>query len=314
MASPRGGGAQETEPDEEIGPATLPEAAQRRLSLKSFTSGLSVNEFAACLHMGIRPVGLVQGFCAMRWVWRSAFAATGTSRYGIIGYRTRTITSYSCPHYWRVQQSAEHRSYGANEEVVTMEAAWEAGFGTALERMLAEAKELGAHGVIGVVDASHSLIDGGVREFHLIGTAVVVEGEEASGAVWSTFLAGQKLAKLLEAGLAPVSVVGAVGAVAILPVCVTELREGGRYDATGIVNPTGEIAQLSDAHMAVRRVARDRIRHQLGYDSLHGATLQTEDSRLGVYNAMFSTLKGTRVRRYADVEPLPTPVPTVRLT
>jgi hypothetical protein len=306
--------AQDIEPDEQVGDATLPEAAGRRLAYESFTSGLSVNEFAACLHMGMRPVGLVQGFCAMRWVWRNVWGAGYASRYSVVGYRTRTITSYDCPHYWQTRREADHRSWGANEEVITMEAAWEAGFGTALERMIAEARQLGAHGVVGVVDASHPLIDAGIREFHLTGTAVVVEGEEPSGDVWSTFLAGQRLAKLLEAGLAPVSVMGAVGAVAILPICVTELRERGRYDPTGIVNPEGEIAQISDAHMAVRRVARDRIRHQIGHDSLHGADLRTEESYLGSYKALFSTLRGTRVRRYADVDPLPPPVPTVRLT
>lgn len=298
-----------------VGPATLPEAAERRLQLRSFTSGLSTNEFAACLHLGLRPVGLVQGFCAMRWVWRTyGGGITMTGAFTLSGYRTRALTTYQCPHYWSTAfTSADHPRWGANEEVLTMEAAWDSGFGTALERMLAEAHELGAHGVIGVVDSSHSLVDTAIREFHLVGTAVVVDGQPPSEHVWSTFLAGQRLAKLLEAGFLPVSVAGAVGVVSVLPVCVTELREGGRYDPAGVVNPEGEIAQLSDAHMGVRRVARDRIRGHLGGDTLHGADLQVESTYLGPYKTLFSTLRGTRVRHFRAVDPLPPPIPTVTL-
>ncbi len=47
-------------------PSDLPEAAQRRFSQGSFSSGLSVSDFGACLDMGLEPVGLVQGFCAMQ--------------------------------------------------------------------------------------------------------------------------------------------------------------------------------------------------------------------------------------------------------
>jgi hypothetical protein len=297
-----------------IGPATLPEAAERRLGLRSFTSGLSVNDFAACLHMGLRPIALVQGFCAMRWVWRNY--GGGYNRYGVFalsGYRTSTVTTYHCPHYGSLMTSSDHRTWGANEEVVTMESSWESGWGTALTRMLAEARELGAHGVIGVLDTSHNLIDAGIREFHLTGTAVVVDGQEPSGEVWSTFLAGQRLAKLLEAGFLPVSVVGAAGAVAILPYCVTEIRERGGYDPSGVVAPEGEVAQVSDAHMAVRRVARDRIRRHLGNDTLHGADLRTDRDWVSGYKTLVSVLRGTRVRHFRAVAPLASPVPTVRL-
>ena len=46
-------------------PSDLPEAARRRLAEGSFSSGLSVADFAACLSMGLEPLGLVQGFCAV---------------------------------------------------------------------------------------------------------------------------------------------------------------------------------------------------------------------------------------------------------
>src|ERR1700677_4666287 len=47
----------------------LPEAAVRRLEATSFSSGLSVPDFAACLDLGLQPVALVQGFCVMQWGW-----------------------------------------------------------------------------------------------------------------------------------------------------------------------------------------------------------------------------------------------------
>ncbi len=45
----------------------IPPAAADRLGKKAFTSGLSAADFAACLRMGLRPVGLVQGYYVMRW-------------------------------------------------------------------------------------------------------------------------------------------------------------------------------------------------------------------------------------------------------
>ena len=30
-------------------------------------SGLTVPDFAACLQMGLQPVGFVQGYCVMQW-------------------------------------------------------------------------------------------------------------------------------------------------------------------------------------------------------------------------------------------------------
>ena len=58
-------------------PSDLPEAAERRLSDGAFSSGLSVSDFAACLELGLEPLGLAQGFCAMQ---QGAYAMGGLSR------------------------------------------------------------------------------------------------------------------------------------------------------------------------------------------------------------------------------------------
>ena len=79
--------------------------------------------------------------------------------------------------------------------------------------MLEEAGTLGAHGVIGVVDRVSNVADTGTTEFHFLGTAVTVEGgpPPAGGVPWSTYLAGQRLTKSIEAGFMPVAVVAVPG-------------------------------------------------------------------------------------------------------
>jgi uncharacterized protein YbjQ (UPF0145 family) len=287
----------------------LPEAAGRRLQSKAFSSGLSVQEFAACQHMGMRPVGLVQGFCVMGWRWYYGQRAGGYGGYYGSG---NTLSTYNCPH--PIIHDAEHRSMGWNSECTDMQDAWGAGYNAAYQRLIEEAKEVGAHGIIGITDATKSLIDSSVREFHLYGTAVVLDDAPAPEGIWSTYLAGQKLAKLFEAGLLPVSVIASLAAVSVQPVCVTEYLESGRQDPYGMINYGGEITQLSDAHTEARRLARDHLKARLGGDSLHGAEMDvTEQHGYGV-EVIAAELRGTRVRRFRDAEPLPAPMPTVRLT
>src|SRR5271163_4895001 len=93
----------------------LPEAAVRRLESDSFSSGLSVPDFAACLELGLQPVALVQGFCVMQWGWYgpgTAGAMRGMNPY-IGGQQTPGAYSetYRCPHGYI---SAEHRAWGQN--------------------------------------------------------------------------------------------------------------------------------------------------------------------------------------------------------
>src|SRR5271170_3303311 len=99
------------------GPAgDLPEAALRRLESSSFSSGLSVPDFAACLDLGLQPVALVQGFCVMQWGWYGPGSSTmrGMSPYvgGQLAPGSYSET-YRCPHGY---VSAEHRAWGQNIE------------------------------------------------------------------------------------------------------------------------------------------------------------------------------------------------------
>ncbi len=98
--------------------------------------------------------------------------------------------------------SGEHRTWGQNYQQNWIEDAWRSGFNSAYARMMEEAQALGAHGVVGVIDSENPLSDTGVVEFHLRGTAVrAIDAPPPSETPWSTFLAGQRLAKVLRGGI-----------------------------------------------------------------------------------------------------------------
>lgn len=329
------------------GPADLPPEAEGRLTSSAFSSGLSVNDFAACLHMGFRPVALVQGYCVMRWSWYGAGSpyqygpgyGGGLGRYGGSGrYRggypgtagggiggpfsggrgtyggggvSGALSTYQCPHYYA---GADHRFWGANVEQSWMTRTWHEGFNAAYHRMIEEAEEAGAHGIVGVVDTSSLLIDRSIREFHIYGTAVVVDGQPRPEQLWTTYLAGPQLGKLMEAGFAPVSVVASMASVRMWGVCVTEALMRGGYTTGYTVTPGSEITQLAEAQMQARRLARDQLKRGLGVDTLHGADLQVGVHEMGEGDVEVDcVLRGTRVHRVRQAQPLPPPQLTVRV-
>lgn len=292
----------------------LPEAANRRFASGAFTSGLTVPDFAACLQMGLEPVGYVQGFCVMQWGWYGVNSPyrRGLSPYG--GGQGGYMESWQCPHGF---VSAEHRSWGQNYQQSWVEEAWGQGFGSAYSRMLEEAEALGAHGVVGVVDTSDRLGDLGVLEFHVRGTAVKVDDAPGppGGQPWTTYLAGQRLAKLVEAGYMPVSVAASVSSVRVWAYCMTEYLLEGTNSSWGVAQAGAEITQVASAQMAARQIARERVRSQMAGDSLHGAEMAVSDRELGAGDQEIQcVLRGNRVRRFKDFDPMPVPHPTVKLS
>ena len=296
--------------------AELPEAAVRRFSSGAFSSGLTVPDFAACLQLGLEPVGLVQGFCVMQWGWYGAGSSfmRGSNPYSMGAQSEGAYSeSYRCPHGY---VSAEHRMWGQNLEQPWVEAAWSAGYGAAYARMLDEATALGAHGVIGVVDRVTPVADSQTSEFHFLGTAVTVEDgpPPAGGVPWTTYLAGQRLTKSIEAGFMPVAVVASMASVRVWAYCITEYQmEGGR--GWGNTNQTGEVEQVIRAHMAVRQLARKHVRQKLVGDALHGVQIDVEKRELAQGDEVIDcTIRGNRVRRFKDFDLVPSPRPTVRLS
>jgi hypothetical protein len=295
-------------------PSDLPEAAVRRFAEGAFTSNLTVPDFAACLQMGLEPVGYVQGYCVMQWQWYGMGSPYGSFGSPYRGSSQGYSESWQCPHGF---VSAEHRGWGQNYEQPWIEEAWREGFTSAYERMVEEATQAGAHGIVGLVDTSERLSDMGVLEFRVQGTAVrVVDGPPpAAGRPWTTYLAGQRLAKLVEAGYAPVSIAASVASVRVWAYCITEYLTEGSNTGWGNQVAGAEIEQVAKAQMAVRRLARERVRAQLDGDSLHGASMVATERELGQGDAEFQCiLRGNRVRRFKPFDPVPIPRPTVRLS
>lgn len=310
----------------------LPEAAARRLSGGAWSSGLSVTDFASCLDMGMRPLGFVQGYAVMQWSWymtTGGFAglgygggAFGSGAFGS-GWgasqrrRGQYVEQWQCPHGF---VGAEHRTYGMNYELTWLEQSWATGWGSAIERMVDEATSLGATGVVGVVDDMRPLVSANTVEFRASGTAVAVEGTPRARSPFTTYLSGQRLAKLFEAGFAPVSVVATLAAVQMLGYCITNYQLAGTaqvgwYGTGRGAGGVGAIDQVNRAQAAVRRLARERIRTQLGGDVLHGASLEMSEREVGEGDLSIQCrLKGSRVRPFKEFDPLPHPAPVVPLT
>ena len=304
-------------PGSAAGGGDLPEAALRRLESSSFSSGLTVPDFAACLQLGLEPVALVQGFCVMQWGWYGPGSSymRGMNPYSFGSQSAGSYSeTYRCPHGY---VSAEHRMWGQNLEQPWVEQAWAQGYGTAYSRMIEEATDHGAHGVIGVVDRVANVADTGTTEFHFLGTAVTVDGgpPPAGGVPWSTYLAGQRLTKSIEAGFMPVAVVASLASVRVWAYCMTEYYMEGQVGWGYAGGGPQLVDQVSKAHMATRQLARKHVREQLAGDELHGATIDVVLRELSQGDEVIDcTLRGNRVRRFKDFDPLPPPRPTVRLS
>ena len=291
---------------------TIPEVASRRLGQGPWSSGLSVADFAACVQHGIRPVALVQGFSVMRWTMYGADLAYARERQGRRDWDDTLLKKYRCPHR---NFGESHRKVGQNDAQPFVENLFTKGFGDAFASMIAEAERAGAHGVVGVVDRSLSLVSDQVREFHVYGTAVVVEDGPPADRLWSTYLTGQRLVLMLENGLAPVSVVATMASVRVRQTCTTTTLMSGGWDRQGLITPDQEIVQMSDAHMAVRRRARERAAAAVravapGGGLLHGLSADVVEREVGEADLELTCLvRGNAVRDTAGetaVRPLPT--------
>lgn len=302
--------------------ADLPEAAGRRLGAGAWSSGLSVADFASCLDMGLEPVGYVQGYAVMQWNW---YMATGGLASGLGGVGRfgggwaggpqragQYVEEWRCPHGFI---SAEHRVFGANYELTWLEDAWATGWGLAVHRMVEEATALGATGVVGVRDEMVQLTGASTAEFRASGTAVVVRDAPRPPEPFTTYLSGQRLGKLIEAGFSPVAVVATMSSVRMLGYCVTLYQLGGSALNAGWVSGVGPIEQVNHAQSAARALARERVRAQLGSDRLHGASLVHSEREIGEGDlSIHCTLKGNRVRRFKEFDPLQDPSPVVPLS
>ncbi len=123
------------------------------------------------------------------------FGGAAGSGYAGSGYAPSTVTSGSNSGGWS----------GFGPLVDALYRGWD----TALGRMLTEARELGADGVIGVDLRQHHMGEEN-EEFVALGTAVRSRGRIHLARPFSTGLAGQDVAKLMQRGWVPAAIVVAV--------------------------------------------------------------------------------------------------------
>jgi len=172
----------------EIAAGRLPLSAQWRISSQrqssTFTSGLSVDEFAALRSIGFTAVGQVMGSA----VYNVGWAYSGCGYYGYYGYGMAPVVPV--PATQQLLNQARHR---------------------AVNRMRQECAALGGDGVVGVRLSVMRFHEIGL-EFLAIGTAVRADGGKRPKKPFTSDLSGQDFAKLLRAGWVPVALVQGVGA------------------------------------------------------------------------------------------------------
>lgn len=142
----------------------------------AFTSDLSVSGFALCNNLGLRPIHQVMGSSIYQ-----------------IGYQGST---------WPMMMGGTILT-----ELDTLSQAWNEVRGNALGRLAQEARELGAHAVVGVQlrIGSHDWAEGSI-EYVVLGTAVHREGADPTAEPILTELSVNDYMKLVQAGMEPAGI------------------------------------------------------------------------------------------------------------
>lgn len=211
---------------------SIPLAAERRMQelaagSTSFTSGLSVADFALCREVGVRPVAQVMG---------SSVYQVGWQRYP-----------------WGSNWQAAGRGF----ELETVSEAWNRARALALGRMAEEAALAGCHAVVDVTFSGnrHEFL-GGEIEIVVNGTAVVLDGEPpaADGKPVLTDLSMSDYVLLRRAGYDPVGVVAATSVLYVIPGSATQRLTVGwqRFQ------PNQELTDYTEGLYAARESALSR--------------------------------------------------------
>lgn len=231
----------------EIAAGRLPLRAQWRIAEQhqrrdngdpgSFTSALSVQEFAAIRSVGFSPVGQVLGSAVYNVGWSYSGCGYGYGGmaggfgggYGSGGYGLSSAPVVDVPATRRLLGQARHR---------------------AVERMREECSGLGGDGVVGVRLTVKSFYGNGL-EFMAIGTAVRADGDTRPRRPFTSDLSGQDFAKLIRAGWVPVDLVQGVGAV-VRHDDIGQRMQQSSWINQELVGPTGLVT-------AARAAARDSL-------------------------------------------------------
>lgn len=247
-----------------------------QLKGKLFTSNLSVKEFLLVKQAGFDPFGLVLG---------SSIYHVGYDRSGWKDSAESTVLSQAM--------------YQAREFAMT--------------RMVEEAGELGADGIVAVhLDIGRFESEDQSAEFIAIGTAVKHrEGELQRSPHLRPFtsgLSGQDFWTLLSSGYRPVGLV--------MGSCVYHVGQGGLMEGLRQVDENYEMANYTQALYSARELAMERMQREaeeLQAEGVVGVQLQQQSHGWDADVIEFFAL-GTAVAPLGEERKLPEPSLTLSLT
>jgi len=259
-------------------PAELPKDAAHRLQELEgglFTSDLSVNEFLLIKEVGFHPLGFVMG---------SSIYHTGV----------------------------QTRKWGQSQELTKLSEAMYNARELAMNRMEAEADELGADGVVGVrLDVNYYEWGSDSAEFIAMGTAVKAENGQSyknkKGKPFTSDLSGQDFWTIMQTGHVPQGLV--------LGNCVYHIAHRGIMQTLGSVGQNVELPNFTQALYDARELAMTRMQdeaEQLGASGIVGVRLEEKSHQWGSHTIEFLAL-GTAVVKTSDQVNLPRPTPIISL-
>ncbi|MCW2883541.1 MAG: hypothetical protein JWL58_403 [Streptosporangiaceae bacterium] len=284
----------------------LPPGAQARMSQArrgTWTSGLSVDEFACLRAAGFEPVGQVMGSTVhnLGW-WFGSRIDCGYRAGGFFGGSSRTVTSGS-QGGWGGYATYTDTLYRARR--------------TAMGRMAAECAALGGDGVV-AVRLNIAPFQGAPNhlEFQAFGTAVRAAGDVRPGRVFLSHLTGQDFGKLISSGWVPVDL--ALG-----------ISIGVRHDdwqvsrSSGMFAGNQEVDGWTELMSATRNEARRHVTADAARAAAEGVVLSSIDLHVRERECSYSenrhdhvveaTFTGTSIVRFETTARPPRSLAIMRL-
>lgn len=247
--------------------AALRSPAPRRDPANGFTCDLSVDEFTLVHEAGYEPLGLV----------------TGSAIYHI-GFR------------WPL-------GWSASQEIPQLSAAMYQARNAAMNRLLLEAQQVGAEGIVGVrLTIDFENWGDGLAEFIAIGTAI---GRRGAGRradwPWTSDLSGQDFWSLTRAGYVPTGLV--MGA------CVWHVPYQRLGQWFGRMGQNVELENFTRAFYEARELAMERMQSEAARvqgEGVVGVQLQERSHAWGSHTIEFLAI-GTAIRSIAGHPGAPPP-------
>lgn len=244
--------------------------------------------------LGYEPLGVVVGLQLGRSQGGtdSQMFSPGLTQYGLGkdtsgGFRVpeEALSTYQCPEGNAAHRPGYNLAFGSSLYYAIRV------FDSAHRQLLVKARQLGAHGVIGI-QAEEEIIELGkggsdhALKWALTGTAVRVVGQDPTEEPFSTSIDESGLVALHRAGYRPVRLVAGLGAVAVIAGCQTT--------AALTSSQPVDVAQVADAHAQACQEASTELQSQA---KAAGADLVIR-IRTSTVNPVRPTLAGSIFCRY----------------